>query len=163
MFDYMHSPEGSWLMTYGVEGEAHTINAQGRPVVTDLLTNNPTGSFSAVSMKFLGRNSPFLTHPDEWIFLDYDGQQTVARNVWTSSANYDGIRPTYPLPAAETARVNRIMADINTYMNEMFSRFVMGQEPLANFPAYVQRIRSMGIDDALAAHNTAFARFRGSN
>jgi putative aldouronate transport system substrate-binding protein len=53
------------------------------------------------------------------------------------------------------------MADINTYMNEMFLRFVMGTEPLANWDAYVANIRRMGIDEALAIHNTAYARFIG--
>jgi putative aldouronate transport system substrate-binding protein len=139
------------------------MGPNGVPRATPHLTNNPLGSFSDLANKYAGRNAPYWRHADEWIFLDYYGTQETARILWDTSAGFEGMRPPYELSAAETIRVNRVMPDISTYMNEMFLRFVMGQEPLVNFPAYVQRIRSMGIDDALAAHNSAFARFRGSN
>ena len=157
----MFSPEGCFLITFGNEGEAYTLNAQGRPVATDLLVNNPLGDFTGLATKYLGRNSPFLTDPYETFFLDWDGAQAPAVNVWNASANFDGLRPSYELPAADNQVVTRIMADVRTYVDEMQLKFIMGQEPLSNWNAYVQNIKRMGIDDALVRHNAAYAKFMG--
>ncbi|MCL2833186.1 MAG: extracellular solute-binding protein [Treponema sp.] len=159
MYDYGYSPEGSFLITYGNEGEAYTLNAQGKPVPTPLLTNNPLGDFSALAFLYCGRNGAYLRDPYEVNFLDYKGLETPARAVWNTSGNASGLRPSYSLPAADTRRVNSIMADVTTYVNEMMLKFIMGQEPLSNWDAYVQNIKKMGIDEAIALNNTAYAAF----
>jgi len=159
MFDYMYSAEGSFLVTYGNEGEAYTLNAQGKPVATPLLTNNPLATFGDIVNKYCGRNAPYWREDYEWVFLDFFGTQLEVRELWANSAGFDGLRPSYTLSANDALRVNRLMGDINTYMSESFVRFVMGQEPLSNFNAYVQNIRNMGIEEALTAHNAAYTRF----
>ncbi|MCL2833550.1 MAG: extracellular solute-binding protein [Treponema sp.] len=161
MFDYMYSPEGSILISYGNEGESYTRNAQGNPVATALLTNNPAGAFAALATKYCGRNSPFLTDPYECYFLDWSNVETAARKVWDGSGNYDGLRPSYELPPADTQAVNKIMTDVRTYVDEMYLKFMMGQEPLSSWDAYVANIKKMGIDDVLAKHNDAYAKFTG--
>jgi putative aldouronate transport system substrate-binding protein len=159
MFDYMYSPEGSFLITFGNEGESYTLNAQGKPVSTQLLSNNPLGSTAAMAAKYMGRTGPFWRDRYEATFLDFSGIQTPARDVWHNSSNAEGIRLSYPIPVADAQRLSSIMADVNTYVNEMFLKFIMGQEPLANFNTYVQNVRRMGIDDAIAIHNAAYSRF----
>jgi putative aldouronate transport system substrate-binding protein len=159
MFDYMFSEEGSWLITFGNEGEAWTMGPNGIPAPTPLLTSNPTAVFADIVTRYAGRNSVFLTHPWEVNFMDFTGVQIVARQIWDSSANFDGLRPSYELSAADTQIVNRTMADIRTYEDEMFLRFMMGNESLGNWNAYIQNLRRMGIDDVIARHNANYARF----
>ena len=55
--------------------------------------------------------------------------------------------------------LNRIMTDINTYREEMTHKFITGQEPLDNFDAFVEQIRSQGIEEAIQIKQDALDRY----
>ena len=61
--------------------------------------------------------------------------------------------------AEETDELNRIMTDINTYREEMTYKFITGQEPLDNFDAFVEQIRSQGIEEAIQIKQDALNRY----
>ena len=47
------------------------------------------------------------------------------------------------------------MADIDTYVDEMVYKFILGQEPLDNFDKYVATVEGMGLQEALDIYNQA--------
>ncbi len=51
------------------------------------------------------------------------------------------------------------MIDINTYVDEMKAKFVLGTEPLSNLDKFQATIRSMGINVALAIRQAALDRY----
>jgi putative aldouronate transport system substrate-binding protein len=51
------------------------------------------------------------------------------------------------------------MGDIGTYVDEMTVKFIIGQEPLANYDAYVQQVKSMNVDRALELQQAAVERY----
>ena len=51
------------------------------------------------------------------------------------------------------------MGRVNTYMDEMFVKFVTGAEPIANYSAFVENLKKLGIDDALAVQQAAIDRW----
>ena len=61
--------------------------------------------------------------------------------------------------AEETDELNRIMTDINTYREEMTYKFITGQESLDNFDAFVEQIKSQGIEDAIQIKQDALDRY----
>ena len=61
--------------------------------------------------------------------------------------------------AEEAETLNRIMTDINTYREEMTYKFITGQEPLDNFDAFVEQIRSQGIEEAIQIKQDALDRY----
>ena len=61
--------------------------------------------------------------------------------------------------AEETDELNRIMTDINTYREEMTYKFSTGQESLDNFDAFVEQIKSQGIEDAIQIKQDALDRY----
>ena len=46
--------------------------------------------------------------------------------------------------------------DINTYISEMTQKFITGEEPLTNFDNYIDQLQKMGIEDLIAAYQTAY-------
>ena len=61
---------------------------------------------------------------------------------------------------AESAEYTRIMNDINTYIDEMSVRFLVGSEPISNFDNFVQTIYSMGIERAIDIYQGAYERYQ---
>ena len=51
------------------------------------------------------------------------------------------------------------MTDINTYREEMTYKFITGQESLDNFDAFVEQIKSQGIEDAIQIKQDALDRY----
>ena len=63
-------------------------------------------------------------------------------------------------PAAEDSqRYASIMNEVNTYVSEKFVKFVMGQESLDNFDAYVEQIKKMNIEEAVKIQQAALDRY----
>ena len=60
----------------------------------------------------------------------------------------------------ESDRFARVMGDITTYVDTMFNKFVMGDEPISNFDAYIATLKKMGIEDAIKIRQAQLERFQ---
>ena len=49
--------------------------------------------------------------------------------------------------------------ELSTYVEEMFSKFIMGTEPLSNFEQYQQTLKTMGLDRVLELQEGALQRY----
>ena len=47
----------------------------------------------------------------------------------------------------------------DTYISEMMTKFVTGQEPLANWDQYINQLKKFGLDSWEEAHQMAYERF----
>ncbi len=63
------------------------------------------------------------------------------------------------LTSEETEELAGIMTDINTYRDEMTLRFIVGDEPIANFDTFVRTIEGMGLARAAEIQNAALDRY----
>lgn len=54
---------------------------------------------------------------------------------------------------------NRIFSDIDTYMDETVSKFVVGNLSLDQFDSFVQQLKDMGIEDCIAIEQAAYDRY----
>ena len=54
---------------------------------------------------------------------------------------------------------NRIFSDIDTYMDETVSKFVVGDLSLDQFDSFVQQLKDMGIEDCIAIEQAAYDRY----
>ena len=71
--------------------------------------------------------------------------------------------PPITMSVDESTRYSNIMSDINTYVNEMVLKFIMGEEPMENWDAYVEKIKKMDIDKAIAIQEEALKRYNSRN
>ncbi len=159
--DYLYSPEGHLLINFGKEGESYTM-VNGRPMFTDLIKKNPNGLGLAQAIARYGMMSasgPFVKSR-EWSYQKADDPVLLdALNIWMKSAVNkalpEGLSPT----SEESKKLATIMGRVNTYMDEMFVKFVTGAEPIANYSAFVENLKKLGIDDALAVQQAAIDRW----
>ena len=83
--------------------------------------------------------------------------------MWEDDPDVDSafVAPPYSFTSDESDSISRIMADVNTYCDEMILKFITGGEPLDNFDAYVKNVQDMKIDEVQKIHQTAYERFMG--
>ena len=159
--DYAYSDEGSLLTTFGIKGESYEM-VNGYPTLTDLVMKNTWGynQEEAIARYCFGpanypnaRDIRFY----EQVNLNTEQKKRIQTN-WTTGTN-DILIPPITLSADESPKYANLMADIKTYTDEMALKFIIGEEPLSKFDEYVNKIKGMGIDDAIAIQETALARF----
>lgn len=156
LFDYFFSEEGSLLNNWGIEGLTYEM-VDGKPQYTDVVAHDEQGR-SILSMLNVYGHREWAYQQDigyEDALLDPD--YVVYRNEMEQY-----IRPTLPaLSFTEDERdlINSKYTEIQTYKDEMCSRFITGKEPLDNFDTFVETIKDMGIEEVLAAYQAAYDRY----
>jgi putative aldouronate transport system substrate-binding protein len=155
--DNLYSDENHLLLNYGVGDEAY-VKKGDKWEPTALLTKNPDGLNMAEA---------------EFRYVMHDGpmQREISRDdvAWTPDelaceATWDKADSAYVIPmvslTADEATVNgNVMNDITTYVTESCTKFVMGVEDMSTFDQFVDKIKSMKIDDAIAVQQAALDRY----
>lgn len=159
--DYAYGKEGNLFFNFGIEGESFNF-VNGEPIYSDLVLKNPdklsiaqamskysVAPLSGPFVQALGYIQQFYTMP----------QQKNALKMWSTKDETTTVLPPVTFTVAEGQEVAQIMIDINTYIDEMRAKFILGTEPLANLDKFQATIKSMGIDKALKIYQTAFERY----
>ncbi len=148
--DYGYSEEGHMLYNFGIEGESYEM-IDGYPTYTEDMTNNPEGLSMVHALSQYVRSTfsgPFVQdrrYQEQYLQLP---EQVAALETWGKHQNLLKMPPITPTPE-ESERFASIMSEVSTYVDEMFLKFVMGQESLDKFDDYVEQIKKMNIEEAI--------------
>lgn len=162
--DYLYSDEGNVLKSFGVEGVTYNLE-NGYPKYTDLIVNNPDKlSIGDAMAKYLrvAAPAPGFVGDDRYTEQYYSFQQQKDAVV-IYNKYFDNLAETRLGRITETPEdgqeLSSIMAEINTYREEMFLKFIMGGESLDNFDKFVQQLKNMKIDRAIEIKQAALERY----
>lgn len=159
--DYGYSEEGRIFMNFGTEGVSYNM-VDGYPTYTELITNNPKGlsmSQALITQCFGGQS---LNSVQDTRYLEqYAGlpNQQVAAKRWINNKGQSHRIPRVYIEDARATEYSTKFTDISSYVNEMFIKFVSGDEPLSNFDKYIQNMKKMGLDDIITLQQDAYNRF----
>jgi putative aldouronate transport system substrate-binding protein len=158
--DYAYGKEGHLLFNFGTLGVSYTM-VNGVPTYTDLVLKDPKRSIAqAISNYALApMNGPFVQDVGYIQQFYTMPQQKAALKKWSTKDATTSIEPPVTLTTREASDYARIMIDINTYVDEMKAKFILGTEPLSNLDKFQATIRSMGINVALATRQAALDRY----
>ena len=159
--DYGYSPEGQLFYNFGIEGVSYNM-INGFPTYTDLVMNHPQGwpiSQSLAAYAQAGMNGFFI---QDWRYYEQymntpEGKESMETIFYPVS-----IKHTMPIltpTVAEGQDLSRIMNEINTYVEEMVTKYILGTENLNTFDNFIATVKRMGIERALEIRNAALARF----
>ncbi|MFY9427107.1 MAG: hypothetical protein WAP19_09365, partial [Caldicoprobacterales bacterium] len=145
---------------FGIEGLSYVMQ-DGKPQFTDYILKSELGS--GIAQASLGVNGSFprilMQECIEQRFYQYENEMEQSRKATQYYV------PSFPRILASQEEVDTytsIMADIETYRDEMIIKFIQGQEPLDNFDKYVEAIKAMGIDEAIAIKQAQYDRYMQS-
>ena len=155
--DYAYSEEGGTLLSFGIENESYTM-VNGTPTYTDLITNTPGKSMSETLAQYtVATGWPMVQS------MDYFNQfmlpaQKAAINIWKDC---DTTR-TVPVLKFHDEELNTAITkynEIDSYNNEMISKFITGRESFDNYDNYQKTLKSMGLEDVVKVRQAAYERY----
>ena len=162
-YDYLWSDEGIVTANWGIEGKSFRFNENGLPAFdVEALEDNEWGySASDMMMKVYMLNEAIPADMRNRLYQMtlYGTTEAVgARQTWSNS-EMPASMPPYVVPADMASDYATIGNDLQTYVDEMYVKFVMGLEPLDNFDAFRDQMRKMGVEKYLSIAQTALDNY----
>jgi putative aldouronate transport system substrate-binding protein len=158
------SHEGNLLANFGIEGQTYTM-VDGQPKLTDLVTKNPNGDPAYSVLRKLG------AFPNVPLMQDSVGPSSLLPHEVLENGpkkmigfadevkDYLVNNSVFAFPSDEESEViSSTMPDIKTYQDETLANWITGKAPM-DFDKYVSTIKSMGIDEVLAAEQAMYDRY----
>ncbi|MGN0307075.1 MAG: extracellular solute-binding protein [Lachnospiraceae bacterium] len=156
LLDALYLEDIDRMLANGVEGVAYDM-VDGMPVVKTIPTDATKEELLSLT--------PHQWHTREDTDLDYiltkkynKGSQDEALLMWKEQGTQNSISNFVQFTTEESGVMQSYETDIETYVEEMFLKFVMGQEPLENFETYRGNLKSMHIEDMIAVYQAAVDR-----
>lgn len=137
------------------------LDSDGNIVLTDLITNNPDLSASSAMILYAGDLVPALK--DASRLLSTYEPDVIEALEYVQTQDADGA---YNMPSGlsstfteeEQEIYSTYSPDLLTYMSEHALAFLMGEEDIANLPAFKQTIQDMHIQDIIDVYQAAYDR-----
>jgi putative aldouronate transport system substrate-binding protein len=85
-------------------------------------------------------------------------QQQEALKIW-GDGDFSMTMPPITPTSEESQRLATIMNEVNTYVDEMLVRYIMGQDDVDNFEDFRSNLKQMNIDEAIQIAQTALDRY----
>jgi len=159
-FDYFFTDEGSMLCSFGVEGLSYNLDENGKPVFVDWISNNPD---HLAPIQAWGKyTADAIPHNYDWTREINDslvGSGAEAQAIWDANWVDTNTFPSVTRTKDEADDYSSIMSDLETRVNETVIKYIIGQEPLENWDAFVEELYSMGLQDAIDIQQAAYDRF----
>ena len=155
--DYGYTLEGSYTYCYGVPGVAWEYGEDGLPKYTDYVLNNTYG-YTMTEVSYILRfheGFPHMRDSDAYSIPSNtaDPECLAYRLQWQDDPlcdSEDRVLPeTLSLTNEESTRRSEIMAEVETYRDEMVLKYITGVESLDTFETYQQTLRDLGIEEAI--------------
>ncbi|MBD2867194.1 type 2 periplasmic-binding domain-containing protein [Paenibacillus arenilitoris] len=153
--DYFSGEEGSIFLRYGVEGQTFNY-ADGVPTYPDEVLKNEKGSAFAIS-QFAPWPGTAITH---WI----NDKNSNAVNPPQVQEAAEKLEPYIPerilgaplFDAATAKKVDTLLTDVNTYIDESSAKFVNGERSFDDWDNYVSTLNKMGLAEIEEIYQEAY-------
>lgn len=158
--DYMYGDEFAIAANFGQEGEGFEYGPDGKPHLSDIVLHNTEAITNFAVRKYTLFS--YLPHQDiQTRFMDaYDENQLSTIDLWTNSADSEWILPAaFSLEEHDATKVAGIMGDVETSVDENLLGFVTGSIDLSTYDAFVENLKTMGVEEALDIYQAAFDQY----
>lgn len=147
--DYLWSEEGKTFLAWGIEGKSYVKDGD-KLKFTDFVLKNPDGLGTSDALRTLGA----------WPTVPWIQQGDTYRQILSSDPDFKDCwkvnEPYYvnPFPRMlatkeENDRLTALTTDMDTYISEMQTKFIIGKEPITKWDEYVKKVKDMGLDEVL--------------
>lgn len=160
--DYLYSPEGQRMASFGVEGETYELDAEGKPYYAGLITaEEKLSRVQAIAKYSLGGIVPRMVNDSNYwnAVMATEQQREVYPTVSVSSTERKTPQHlTYP--QEDEMELVRLMGDIGTFYRENLNAFIMGKRPLSELGAFKEDMHNrLKLDEAIALMQTAYDNY----
>ncbi len=156
-FDYGYTEEGAIYYNFGKEDNYTMVD--GQPAFTDAFNNDPRGAYTMMqTYTAMSGNAPTLNLMAQ--FNSKPQVQKDAVNVWYTKDGLTHLMPgALTMTTEESSSIAIEATAIDAQVNEMITKFIVGQESLDNWDSFVANLNSMGLEHVLEVRQAAYDRF----
>lgn len=150
--DFLYSPEGIDMATWGKEGETYTTENGQRKFLPefkgmgDLRTKTGIATYGAHTVVDMKAYEPMNT------------EKLNKALVQIQQGNEAKLQPRLAFTDEENEVMNMTNTAIKKYIDEQISKFILGQKDFSEWDAYVAEVKKMGIDQVIEVHTKAYDR-----
>lgn len=160
LLDYLYSPQGAELMTWGIEGVDYIREENGARKNTAKIStwDNPDG----ISMQEFGmRYNNICAFTD----ITYEDRLITSspQNVeWVKL--YQGLnrvtppQPSLPTTSEELEKWVEIYPGVQKYFIQNVDKFIMGMRPISEWDQFIQELKKLGMDELVNIKQTQYDR-----
>ena len=91
-------------------------------------------------------------------YLSEPGKQAIL--TWKEGVDISGILPKVTLTPEEQKIISKNMVQISTYVNELYTKMVIGTKSIDDLPKFRAVLEDMGIDEVLSIYQKAYQRYQ---
>lgn len=156
--DWMYSDAGTTLFTWGIEGETYTLGADGNKVLNPDVkcAANPSGTLDLAVTYGTSNNCFTFVYPyDQELATMADSYKELIQ-LETDGSAIASIEPTIPLTEDEAETEALYATNLNDYIDQMISKFIMGGESFDNWDDFVSECDGKGVGTLSDLYNTAW-------
>ena len=161
--NYFYTQEGADLCNWGIKDKAYTVDENGEKHFTDYMLNNPDIALGDVQTLLKIHLTAKLAEPDVVCNPNVisNPEALELRMMYSDDPNVDDsqVIPAFELSADASYDRARIMRDITTYIDEMTVKFITGVTPLSEYDSYMEQLKQMGIEEAIAITEAEYDKF----
>lgn len=158
--DYAYSEEGHMLYNFGIEGESYEM-VDGEPVYTQEMYEYTKGDLGTSISRYIWSIGSAACIQDERMYRQrmQSDEQREALEKWSKTNMQSHLMPNITHTPEESDILAQYSEAIGTYVDEMFYKFLFGQEDIAQFDKYVEQMKQMGLDEVLKVKQAALDRY----
>lgn len=152
LVDWMYTDEGSELLSWGKEGETYQV-VEGKKEFILGEGETPIAKYGVGSYGLYQRidvSANEASYTEEMVESCHKALEYL-----TPQAN-----PVLwvPLNDEEMTRANELNTEIQPFMEENLSKFLLQQRPMSEWDSFLEDLREMGVDEYLQIYDTAYKR-----
>ena len=157
--NYWFTDEGMRLANYGIEGESYTLDENGTPQYTELMTANPDGdTFKTCQLLYTMVMVPTVMDTRASFGL-YSDAQLAAQEIWSSNIDDAYVLPEITMTEDENNELSSIYSDLSTMVSEKLIKFIIGDEPMDNWSSFVADMEDMNAQRCVEIYQDALDRY----
>ena len=158
--DWWYTEDGYYTANYGIEGVSFEFDADGNAKYTDVILNPADTTINIAQSLYTCGNGMLLCVQDpERAYQWYTEDKIEAEKLWATVSKATALMPTLSLTAEESDVLGKSYSDIQTYLETMIPKFIMGTESFDNWDSFIQAIKDMNIDECIAVEQAALDRY----
>ena len=161
--DWMYSDEGASLFSWGIEGETYTADANGNKAISPDVkcAANPNGTLDTSKVYGTANNCFTFVYPyDQELATMAESYKELIKQETEGNA-IPNIEPAIPLSEDDVDTQSLYSTNLNDYVDQMTTKFIMGGESFSNWDNFVSECNSKGADKLLELYNKAWDKKQG--
>lgn len=162
--DFGFTKKGWELFNWGAYGTVHLVNDKGQPYYQDssLMYNDPEHQpLANLIWKYRVHTGPNIRdeHNSNPLITAKGSYSGKIREEWTKENDTGVAMPPVSLTPEEAAKEANIGTQLSTLRNEYFAKIIMGQLPVSKYDEFLQKAKSMGMNEWLGLWQAALNRY----